>query len=132
MLGRNIEGIEENGLFSFFKTLSFSTLVGPFHADLQNRGADGMYVAEIYGADNHMFCENLSSEPGCSLSAALKNKPCARIMLRDGDGKNILRDNNQPSIYEEYALVSLDASRQSNGFVYELFVSSQACPQPRM
>ena len=113
MLGRNIESIEENGLFSFFKSLSFSTLVGPFHADLQNRGTDGIYVAEMYGADNHVFCEKLFFDPRCPSSAALKNKPCAWIMYRSGEDKNILRDNSQPSIYEEY----------------ESLVLSRACPQ---
>ena len=129
MLGRNMEGIKENGLFSFFKPLSFSTLVGPYHAVLQNRGAEGLSVAEINAAEYNIFCETLPSGTGCPLSAVLKDKPCARIMLRYGDYKHISRDDRLLSVYEEYALVPLDAAQQNN-FNYELFVSSRTCSQP--
>lgn len=132
MLVRNMEGIKENGLFSFFKPLSYSTLLGPYHAVLQNRGAEGLFVVEINAAEYHRSCETLPSGTGCPLSAVLKDKPCARIMLRDGDHKHTSRDDSLLSVYEEYALVSMDAAQQKNGFVYELFVSSLACPQPRM
>ena len=56
MFQRNMKGIEENGLFSFDRPLSYSTLVGPYHAVLQKGHTEGLFVREMDMAGSDLFC----------------------------------------------------------------------------